>query len=187
MKGSSFDIDLLIKRASIESEYELEQALLADKKLRLLIKKNPSLKKKRIRLREIISAYESKNWSLESSITKKQIQASDEAEILVENEERFYQERKIMIKSKLKKLSLNQQEFGQILGHNSKSYISELMNGVSPFSLKDLIIINKLLKIDLKYLVFTSIPLEDRKKIAKTIKELDKPFLKFDTKEFVLS
>lgn len=184
MKTTSNGIDDLLKKGTIESELELEQALHADRQLRLLIKDNPILKKKRMELREIISSYEAENWSLNSRISKKQMEESDEAEILLEAERKFNQKRKKLIKLKLTKLNLTQQEFGQVLGHNSKSYMSELMNGISPFSLKDLIVISRLLKIDLNELVFTAISYEERRKIENTIKKLDKPKLKLDTKEF---
>ena len=186
MKTSAFDLDVVIKRGKIESELELEQALFADRQLRLLAKVDPSLKKKRTKLREIIGDYESKNWTLDSKVTKRQIEESNEAENIVEEEGEFYQKRKELIKSKLSKLNLNQQEFGMILGHTSKSYMSELMNGVSPFSLKDLILISRLLKIDLEDLVFTTIPLEERKKIERSIRKLDKPKLKLNPNEFAL-
>lgn len=186
MKTSGFDLDIVIKRGKIESELELEQALFADRQLRLLAKVDPSLKKKRTKLREIIGDYESKNWTLDSKVTKRQIDESNEAEKMVEEEGEFYQKRKELIKSKLSKLNLNQQEFGIILGHTSKSYMSELMNGVSPFSLKDLILISRLLKIDLEDLVFTTIPPEERKKIERSIRKLDKPKLKLNPSEFTL-
>jgi transcriptional regulator with XRE-family HTH domain len=187
MNVTPFDIDDLLKRGRIESELELEKSLQADRQLRLLVKENPSLKKKRLNLRELISSYEAENWSLSSKISKSQIEESDEAELLAEAERSFNQKRKQLIKSKLKKLNLTQQEFGQILGHSSKSYISELMNGVSPFSLKDLIVISKLLKIDLNELVFTEISFVERRKIERIIKKLDNSKLKLDTKEFVFS
>ena len=186
MKTSAFDLDLVIKRGKIESELELEQALFVDRQLRLLAKVDPSLKKKRTKLREIIGDYESKKWTLDSKVTKRQIEESNEAENIVEEEGEFYQKRKELIKSKLSKLNLNQQEFGIILGHTSKSYMSELMNGVSPFSLKDLILISRLLKIDLEDLVFTTISLEERKKIERSIRKLDKPKLKLNPNEFAL-
>ena len=179
-----FDLDNLIERGKIATELELEQASNADRKLRLLVEENPGLRKKRKELRELIYAYESKHWSKTSKISKRQIEESDEAELLVGQQEEFIRMRKELIKSKLSKLNLNQQEFGKIIGHKNKSYISELMNGVSPFSLKDLIVISSLLKVDLNDLVFTTIPYSERTKIEKAIKELDKPKLKFDNKEF---
>ena len=50
--------------------------------------------------------------------------------------------------------------------------MSELMNGVSPFSLRDLIVINRLLKIDLTDLVPTFLPQSDRVKIRISIQKL---------------
>ena len=96
----------------------------------------------------------------------------------------FIEARKKLIKAKLKRLGLNQQEFGKILGHDSKSYMSELMNGVVPFTLKDLIVISKLIKISLNKLIPTQIPDEEKSKIEKTINKLGKPKLKLDKNEF---
>ena len=187
MNITPFDIDELLKRGKIESELELEKSHQADRQLRLLSKENPSLNKKRMNLRDLISSYEAEHWSLSSKITKKQIEESDEAELLAEAERKFNQKRKQLIKSKLTKLNLSQQDFGQILGHGSKSYMSELMNGVSPFSLKDIIVISRLLNIDLNELVFTEISFMERKKIERIIKKFDNSKLKLDTKEFVFN
>lgn len=187
MKLQSFDIDSLLRKGEITSELELEQSLLAERQLRILAKENPSIKEKRSSLRDIISSYEAKHWSLANLIEKEQLIKSDEAEVRVEEERIFNQNRKEIIKSKLATIKLNQQEFGQILGHNNKSYMSELMNGISPFSLKDLIVISKLLQIDLKELVFTSLPMEDKLKIVQTIKRMDKPEALDFAKEFVMS
>ncbi len=181
-----FDIDKLLKKGKIESELELEQASHADRKLRLLSKDNPILKSKRAMLRDLIYAFEKQHWSEPNKITEEQIVESDEAELLAEEYEEFITKRKRLIKSKLSKLNLNQQEFGLIIGHKNKSYISELMNGVSSFSLKDLIVISNLLKINLNKLVFRSIPHRERRKIEKTILELNKPKLKLEKKEFSL-
>ena len=84
-------------------------------------------------------------------------------------------------------MDLNQQDFGLILGHRSKSYISELMNGINSFSLKDLIIINRLLKIDLTDLVPTFIPHTEQVKIRASIEKLENPKLKLSKDDFVLS
>ena len=48
----------------------------------------------------------------------------------------------------LKELNLTQQDLGTILSHG-KTYISELVNGISPFVMRDLIIIHKVLDINL--------------------------------------
>lgn len=180
-----FELNKLLKAGHISSELELEQATLADRKLRLLESESQSIKRKRVKLRKLIVEYENKHWSSNSRITKKKIIESNEAEKLVELQEDFFQKRKSIIKSKLKKLGLNQQEFGKILGHRNKSYISELMNGVNPFSLKDLIVISKLLKIELDNLVFKSISVKEQEKIVKTIESMQKPKLKLNKKDFV--
>jgi len=184
MNNSNFDIDKLLEKGQIETELELEQSISAYKKLRILVRDNPSLKKKRKGLSNLIHEYESIHWSITTKIAKGKIKQSDEAEKIVEQEDAFISRRKEIIKIKLKSLKLNQQEFGKILGHNSKSYMSELMTGVRPFSLKDLIVISSLLKIDLNDLVFRSIPLEERRKIKSAIKKLGKPKLKLNTREF---
>jgi len=184
---NQFDINKLIKVGKIQSELELERASLAERKLKLDSKKNPKLLLKRQALRELIYTYEKENWSNRKNISVKQIEESDKAEKLVFSEIAFFENRKKLITNKLKKLGLNQQEFGKILGHNSKSYTSELMNGIVPFSLKDLIIISKLLKIDLIKLIPTQIPEADKSKIEANIKKIDKPKLKLNKEEFAFN
>jgi len=58
------------------------------------------------------------------------------------------------IRKKLKEFDLTQQDLGVILEH-PKSYMSELMNGVSQFTLKDLVIIHRILGINLNTLIPT--------------------------------
>lgn len=185
--NNEFNIDQLIKRGKINNELELERASMAERKLRLMTDEFPEAKSKRKQIRELIYEYEAKYWTDRDKITDSQVQENDKAEIIVQSENEFIKARKKLIKSKLKKLGLNQQEFGRILGHNSKSYMSELMNGVVPFTLKDLIIISKLLKINLNKLIPTQIPDEDKTKIVNSIKKLGKPKLKLDKKEFAFS
>ncbi|MBY5958603.1 hypothetical protein KUV50_10695 [Membranicola marinus] len=62
--------------------------------------------------------------------------------------------------------------------------MSELKNGVIPFSLKDLIVISKLLKIELDKLILTQIPDDDKVKIEQSVKKLNKPKLKLDKEGF---
>ena len=175
---TQFDISQLIEAGEIQNELDFERALIADRKLRVLSKENPKFKSVRKKLRDLIEQYENRNWSAASRISHKKLRESDVAELIAEKERLFIQRRKELIREKLKHLNLTQQDFGKILGHSNKSYISELMNGVSPFSLKDLIVINRLLKIDLTDLVPTFLPQSDRVKIRTTIKKLDNPKLK---------
>ena len=183
---TQFDIKELIKRGTIKNELELERALIADRKLRALSKNDPSLKKLRSKLRDLIQEYESNNWSEDSKISNKRILENDLAELVAEKERQFIQRRKDLIRKKLKELSITQQDFGVLLGHKNKSYISELMNGVSPFSLRDLIVIHRLLKIDLTHLIPTFLPQDERLKIISSINKIDNPNLKLSKEDFKL-
>jgi transcriptional regulator with XRE-family HTH domain len=161
--------------------------LIADRKLRVLSKENPKFKSVRKKLRDLIEQYENENWNAESKISDKKLRESDVAELIAEKERLFIQRRKELIRKKLKNLNLTQQDFGKVLGHQSKSYMSELINGVSPFSLKDLIVINRILKINLTDLVPTFLPQSDRVKIRTTIKKLDNPKLKLSKDDLVIA
>jgi len=184
---TQFDISELIDAGKIQNELDLERALIADRKLRVLSKENPKYKSVRKKLKNLIEQYENQNWSSDSKISDKRLRESDVAELVAEKERLFMQRRKELIRKKLKNLNLTQQDFGKILGHQSKSYISELMNGVSPFSLKDLIVINRLLKIDLTDLIPTFLPQSDRIKIRTTIKKLDNPKLKLSKDDLAIA
>jgi len=183
---TQFDIEKIIELGKILNELDFERALIADRKLRVLAKENSKLKSVRKKLRDLIQDYESNNWSGKSKIGEKRLRESDSAEIIAEKERLFIERRKELIKSKLKRLNLNQKELGVLLGHKSKSYISELMNGVSPFSLKDLVIINRLLKIDLTDLVPIFLPHTEHIKIKSFIEKLDNPKLQLSKDDFTL-
>jgi transcriptional regulator with XRE-family HTH domain len=184
---TQLDISKLLKFGKIQNELNFERALIADRKLRVLSKEDSKYKVIRKKLRGLIEDYENKNWSSKSRITDKKIRESDLAELIAEKERQFIQNRKELIRKKLKNLNLTQQNLGAVLGHRSKSYMSELMNGVSPFSLKDLIVINRLLKIDLTDLVPTFLPQSDRVKIRTSIQKLDNPKLKLSKNDFELA
>ncbi len=181
-----FDISKIITNGKIQNELDFERALIADRKLRILSKENPKLKIIRRKLRDIIEQYENENWSSDSNIPKQKIIESDAAELIAEKERLFIENRKRLIRKKLKNLNLTQQDFGKILGHQNKSYISELMNGVSPFSLKDLVVINRLLNIDLIDLIPTFLPYSERIKIKSEIKKLDNPKLVLNEEDLVI-
>lgn len=184
---TQFEISQLIESGKIQNELDFERALIADRKLRVLAKENPKFKASRKKLRDLIEQYENQNWSADLKISDKKLRESDVAELIAEKERQFIQRRKQLIRKKLKNLNLTQQDFGKILGHSSKSYISELMNGVSPFSLKDLIVIHRLLKIDLSDLIPTFLPQSDRKKIRTTIEKLDNPKLKLSKNDLAIA
>lgn len=183
---TQFDVSDLIETGKIQNELDFERALIADRKLRVLSKEDPKFKTLRKKLRDLIEQYENQNWNSESIISDKKVRESDVAELIAEKERLFIQRRKELIRKKLKSLNLTQQDFGKILDHPNKSYISELINGVSPFSLKDLIVINRLLKIHLNDLVPTFLPHSERVKIRSTIKKLDNPNLKLSNDDLAL-
>tara|TARA_R110002049_G_scaffold192535_2_gene361392 strand:+ start:277 stop:837 length:561 start_codon:yes stop_codon:yes gene_type:complete len=185
--NTQFDISHLIETGTIQNELDFERALIADRKLRVLSKENPKFKSVRKKLRDLIEKYEYQNWSAKSKISDQKLRESDIAELIAEKERLFIQRRKELIRKKLKNLNLTQQDFGKILGHQNKSYISELMNGISPFSLKDLIVINRVLKIKLTDLVPTFLPQKDRIKIRTAIKKLDNPKLKLSKGDLVIA
>lgn len=137
------DLKSILKAGKITNECDLETASILDNKLCLLVKDNPELLESRKRLRSIIKQYEKTNWSKESAIDELKIKESDIAEFIAVQERIFLEKRKNIIREKLDKLKITQQDLGKILGHG-KTYMSELMNGVSPFSMRDLIILHRL-------------------------------------------
>ena len=184
---TQFNISNMLKSGTIQNDMDYERALIADRNLRILAKENSHFKKLRLELRDLIETYEIKHWSKESEIDERKLRESDVAETVAELERIFLENRKLLIKNRLQKIGLSQQEFGTILGHNSKTYISELVNGMSPFTLKDLVVIHRLLKIDLGDLLPTFLPQKERKKIKSSIKKLNNPHLKLSTKDFELA
>ncbi len=183
---TQFDIEKVLEAGKLQNELEYERALIADRKLRVLCKENYRLKPLRKKLRDLIEKYETKNWSSDSKIGVSQIMESDLAELIAEKERRFIQNRKELIKKELKRHSLNQQDLCVLLNHSSKTYMSELMNGISPFTLNDLIIINRIFKIDLTDLVPTTLPQKQRIKIKKSIKKIGSEKIKLSKDDFDL-
>jgi len=187
MRNKVFNLEHLLKRGEIKSEIELERASIAERKLRIISKQNPDIKLKRKKLRELIYSYESKHWKKRSKISNSKLKESEKAEIIALKESDFIESRKRLIRSKLKTLGLNQQEFGKILGHESKSYMSELMNGIVPFTLKDLILISKLLKISLIKLIPTQLDENDKIKIEQKLSSLGNPKIKLNKENFAIT
>jgi transcriptional regulator with XRE-family HTH domain len=182
---TQIDLKQLLKKGHISDEIGLERAMILDRKLRLLVKENPELVIERNQLRAIIKDYENKNWSNDSLISEEKIQESDFAERIAEQEWQFLEHRKKVIKDKITEQGINQQDLGILLGH-SKSYISELMNGISPFNNRDLIIIHHLFRIKLEDLIPTIIPQKDRNKIKASLLKINKPSLKLAKEDLLL-
>ena len=151
-KMDRLDIDNILKVDELNNELEFEQATAILDKLRWMAKEDKSLEPIRQRLFELIEKYESKNWSNEAEITEEQIRESDLAEKIVNAESYFIQKRKEQIKEKLKENGMNQKDLGIILGHRP-NYMSELMNGVRPFSRDDIVIIHRLFDIEFNDLI----------------------------------
>ena len=182
-----FDIQEIVEKGFITSELDYERALIADRKLRLLAIKNSHFKNLRVKLRDLLEKYENSNWSNIEQISENQILESEKSESVAESERLFIERRKLKIRNELKKLELTQENLASVLGHKSKTHMSELMNGIRPFTLKDLIIINKLLKIEITTLIPTFLSKDDQLKVNDAIKGLDKPKVRLTSKDFVVS
>ncbi len=151
-KMDRLEIDNILKVDELNNELEFEQATLIHGKLRWMVKEDSSLEPIRQHLLGLIEKYESKHWEDESRITEEQIKESDDAERIIHAENIFIQKRKELIKSKLKEEGLSQKELAKLLGHRP-NYMSELINGVRPFSRDDIVVIHRLFGIDFKNLI----------------------------------
>jgi hypothetical protein len=167
------DLKNILKKGVLSDELDLERALILDRKLRLLVKEYPEYAKNREQLRSMIKSYEQVNWSSDSTVTEDTVKESDNAEFIAEQERLFLAKRKEAIKGQLVRYELTQQDLGKLLGHN-KSYMSELMNGISPFSNRDLIILHRLFHIGLEDLIPTVISQKDRVKLKESLSQLNK-------------
>ena len=184
MMKDIFDIKEVANLVRLENEYDLEKASLLERKLRLMIDDNTDLKPIRKKLRDLIKEYEDREWSDFDTITDSKVENSDKAEEIVNYEQKFIDKRKNAIRKKLKKYDMTQQDLGVILGH-PKSYMSELINGVSQFTLKDLVIIHRILRINLDILIPTFLQSETRDKLKDSIEKLNNPKLKLRKTELV--
>lgn len=173
------DLNKILKAGKLTSELDLERALILDRKLRLLVKNDPTLFEARVKLRSIIKDYEEANWSIDADIDDLFLKESELAEHIAEQERVFLENRKLVIKEKMQISKITQQDLGKILGHG-KSYMSELMNGISPFGMRDLVILHRLFGIKLELLIPTIISEKDRVRIKVSLHALNKPHLKLE-------
>jgi hypothetical protein len=176
----------ILKKGSIANELEFQRASIIDRQLRLLVKEMPELAGERDQLRDILHVYEQQHW-VDGEVTDEQVRESDLAGEIAEQEREFLETRKKAIKTKLKELNLTQKDLGKILGHASATYMSELISGINPFTLNDLIIINRLLNIELPVLIPTTLNLKQANKIQSNISKLNHPKLKFKMSEFTIA
>jgi plasmid maintenance system antidote protein VapI len=180
-----FSIQNIQKITSLTSELEFEKASSLFLRLRVLVKEDKSYESARNHLRDLIKDYEKNNWADENALTDNQIKESDLAEALVQAENEFYQKRTDLIKLKLKEAGLNQNDLAKILGHR-KGYMSELINGLRPFSKEDLIVINRLFKIKFEDLIPAFIKQERASHIKKILESLSNSKIKLTKKDFDL-
>ena len=170
-----FDIDKIVQNGTITNGLDYERALVADKKLRLLAKESLHFKKIRTQLRDLIVQFENVNWNDPSAIDAEKLAESEKQERLAEQERLFIETRKKTIKTKLKAAELTQENLASILGHKSKTHMSELMNGIKPFTLKDLIIMHRLLAIEMAILLPVFLSKEDQNRVKEAVLKLNKP------------
>jgi len=168
----------------LENEYDLQKASLLERQLRLMSNDHPELKPIRKKLRTLIKNYEAEHWSDMDNVSDNQLIELEKAEDIIAYELMFVQKRKEIIRKRLKDFDLTQQDLGTLLNH-PKSYMSELINGVSQFTLKDLVIIHRILDIDLSLLIPTTLQSETRERIKESILKLNKPKLKLRKRDLV--
>ncbi|WP_194775373.1 helix-turn-helix domain-containing protein [Pararhodonellum marinum] len=169
---------------SLSSELEYEKATSLFLQLRVLVKTDKSYVPIRNHLRDLIKNFEKIHWTNEDTIANNQIKESDLAEAIIESENEFYQTRKELIKKNLKQAGLNQNDLAKILGHR-KGYMSELINGLRPFSKEDLVIINRLFKIKIEYLIPAFINQERATLIKKTLESLSNKKIKLSNRDLM--
>lgn len=166
----------------LKNEYDLQKASLLERKLRLMADENPELKPIRKKLRALIKEYENKEWADFENISDHKVGESDQAERMINLEQKFILRRKENILKKLKDFDMTQQDLGVLLGH-PKSYMSELINGVSQFTMKDLVVIHRIFGIALEILIPTFLQAEARDSIRESIRKLNNPKLRLGKTE----
>ncbi|GMT45370.1 MAG: hypothetical protein IEMM0006_1202 [bacterium] len=165
------EIDNILKLDKLNSELEYEKALSIYGRLRWMVKEDNSLVPVKQHLGTLIKQYEETHWEDEKKISANQIKESYIAEKIVSSENEFIQKRKELIREKLKENGITQQDLAKILGHRP-NYMSELMNGVRPFSRDDIIVLHRLFELDLKDLVPPFLKTEVTNHIKQTLNEL---------------
>ena len=150
-----------------------------------MAKEDKTLVGVRKHVKSLIKDYEQAHWSDDASISENQIEESFEAEKLVAFSSEFGSARKEAIKKALKMHNLKQTDLAQILGHRD-SYMSELINGVMPFSKEDVVIIHRLFKINFDKLIDPFIKMDTRDRIKAALVKLNRPQLKLKHEDLVV-
>lgn len=170
-KLSEPNIKRILDAGRIETELECEQVALAKRYLAQQEKSNPELDATIDALRNLIFEFEGRRWSDRSTITDAQIEESESAVNQAEKEFVLIRKRRKLILAKLREFSLKQKDLALLLSH-SKSYTSELLNGLRPFSSNDLKLIHLLFKIPLDDLVITIASQETLSRLENTIDKI---------------
>jgi len=176
----------ILKKGVIKNELDFQRAAFIDRQLRLLVKEFPALAEDRKQLRALLAAYEEKHW-VKAAVTDQLVQESDRALAIAEEENDFLLKRKHAIKNRLKELGLTQKDLAVILNHTSASYVSELINGVNPFTLTDIIVMHKLLNIPMDELVPTTLTMQVINRVISAISGLNQSKLKCNVNDLVLA
>lgn len=170
-KMDKLEIDNILKIDELNNELEYERATSIHGKLRWMVEEDNSLEPVRQHLFVLLEKYQSKHWENELEITEEQIKESDNAEKIVDAENNFIHKRKELIKSKLKENEITQKDLAKLLGHRP-NYMSELMNGVRPFSRDDIVVIHRLFGIDFNDLIPPFLKKEVTNHIKMTLGEM---------------
>ncbi len=176
------EIDNILKLNELNSELDLERATSIYGKLRWMVKEDSILEPIQQHLKSLISHYEKSYWNDESGITDEQIAESDFAEKIVSSENKFIQKRKDLIRGKLKDNGISQQDLAKILGHRP-NYMSELINGVRPFSRDDIVVLHRLFEIEFKDIVPPFLKAEVTNHIKQTLGELKNKKMRLQIKD----
>lgn len=181
------DIEKLVSDGLISNELDYERALIAERKLRLLAKECVDFKNLRFKLRDLIESYEKSEWNNVDQIDDHKLLEIEKSERIAELERLFIENRKFVIRKRLKEFDLTQENLAAILGHKSKTHMSELINGIKPFTLKDLVIINRILKIEMGLLIPVFLSKADQIRLNDVVKALGKPKVKISAEDLVVS
>ena len=165
------EVDNILRISELKSELEFERATIIHGKLRWMQKKDSSLEPIYQHLKTLIKRYEKAHWNENIEISEKQISESDIAEKVVLSENEFMQKRKQLIREKLKEIGIAQKDLAKLLGHRA-NYMSELINGVRPFSRDDIVVIHRLFEIDFDDLIPQYLKTEVTNHIKLTLGEL---------------
>ncbi|WP_423737076.1 helix-turn-helix domain-containing protein [Chitinophaga caseinilytica] len=180
------DIEKLIASGVIKNELEYQRAMVANRKLRLLAESSAHFKNLRSKLLELLEKYEKIVWSDADTVSVAQVDQSDLAAAIAEKERIFFEKRKKTIQRKLKEFNLTQEELGLILGHKSKTHMSELINGVKPFTLTDIVVISKIFKLEIDLLIPKYLTYDKIDRINTAIDVINKPKLNTAKRELAL-